>query len=159
MLPTPAELRGLVDQGLGVEDICAHYGRSRSTIYRWFEQLGVTPPPRASWALTVTKQRLARLYQRLGTLEAVAAHEGVSKGQVERAMEHHGVARRRAGSWSKPPRPRPPVEELRRVYGIRGSVRGVADHYQVGVRTAHGWLTDPDVNAPLRPPGRPRERP
>jgi transposase len=168
MPPPPSELRRLVDQGLSVDEICAHYGCSRSTLYRWFDQLNVTPPPRASWARTVSKEYLSGLYQQLETMEAIAEHEGVTKGQVERAMQHHNlerrrhnienITRRRPGSGPAPARERPPADELRRVNQKRKSVRGVADHYGVGVRTAHEWLSDPEVGIQPRPPGRPSTR-
>ena len=158
-MPPPAdELRRLVDSGYSVDDILAHYGRSHSTVYRWFHALGVEPPPRSSWARTISAERLRELYGTPLTYEQIAEREGVTKGQVERAMHYHQVEARRAPSWAQQARERPPAAELRRVYREKGSVRRVADHYEVNVRKAHEWLSDPEVDVQRRPPGRPRSR-
>jgi Homeodomain-like domain len=154
MPPPASELRRLVDQGWGVDDIRAHYGRSRSTLYRWFDELEVEPPPRSSWALTISRERLAELYEQLGTMDGIAEHEGVTRGQVERAMQYHRLDRRRPSAWAQPAMQRPPVDELRRVYQEKQSVRRFADHYGVGVRKAHQWLSEAGVQR--QPPGRPR---
>jgi hypothetical protein len=85
------------------------------------------------------REYLAALYQRLRTLDQVAAHEHVVRGQMERVMKHHGLDRS--------------VDEMRRVYQEQGSVRGFAAYYRVGVRTAYRWLHERGIQ--LQPSGRP----
>jgi transposase len=155
-MPPEDELRRLyVEERWDPDRIGAHYGFSRTTVYDWLRALGIrrSRPPRSSWARTVSKEYLAALYQRLRTLDRVAAHERVTRGQVERAMKHHGLDRRRPPDWARPARTPPLVDEMRRVYQEQGSVRGFAAHYRVGVRTAHRWLHEGGIQ--LQPPGRP----
>jgi transposase len=149
-----------VEERWSPEQIGAHYGRSRTTVYRWLHELEIERP-RSSWALTVSKGYLAGLYERLGTMEKVAEHEHVTMGQVERAMDHHQIERRRP-AWpsESQARQRPPTAELRRLYlDQQWSMRRMADHYGCSSRTIHEWLSAPDVNIPRRPPGRPSMRP
>jgi transposase len=145
-----------VEQRWSPEQIGAHYGRSRTTVYRWLHQLEIQRP-RPSWALTISKAYLAGLYERLGTMEKVADHEQVTMGQVERAMRHHQIQRRRPPWPTKPQaRQRPPTAELRRLYlDQQWSMRRMADHYGCSTRTIHQWLSAPDVDIPRRPPGPP----
>jgi transposase len=149
-----------VEQRWSPGKIGAHYGRSRATVYRWLQQLEIDRP-RPSWALTVSKAYLAGLYERLGTMERVAAHEQVTMGQVERAMRHHQIQRRHP-PWpsESQARRRPPTAELRRLYlDQQWSMRRMADHYGCSTRTIHQWLSAPHVDIPRRPPGRPSMRP
>lgn len=139
-----------------LELLARYYGRSRSTVYRWLHDLNIRRE-RDSWALTVSADELRALYDEL-TLEQVGDREHVTLNQVYKAMKHHQIPRRRPGSQD-PPRPQaktpPPADELRRVLHDEGSVKGVADHYGVGVSTAHRWLSGAGI-APLRPPGQRR---
>jgi transposase len=153
-VPPPAkELRHFVDQGWTIDDLCDRYECSRSTLYRWFGELKVKPPPRSSWARSISRERLAELYERLGTMDSIADYEGVTRGQVERAMQYHQLDRRSPADWAQPVE-RPPTAKLRQAYREKRSVRDVARQFGVSASTAYRWLTAPDVVAQHRPPGR-----
>jgi IS30 family transposase len=149
-----------VEKRWSPEKIGAHYGRSKTTVYRWLQDLEIKRP-RSSWALTVSKAYLAGLYGQLGTMERVAGHEQVTVGQVERAMDHHQIERRHP-PWPSESKAteRPPTAEQRRLYlDLEWSERTMAVHYGCSTRTIHEWLSAPDVDIPRRPPGRPSVRP
>jgi transposase len=158
MRPSPADLRDLfVKKRWSPEQIADHYHCSRTTVYRWLRDLDIRRE-RDSWALTVSADELRALYEEPLTVEQIAKRKQTTPSKVYRAMKRHRIERRRPTSQTNP-RPQatepPPAAELRQVLQDEGSVRGVADHYGIGVRTAHGWLSRAGV-PPLRPPGQRR---